>query len=422
MRPIILAAVAAAILAPVACSKNETPTPETGPGAELPQDGVVHVSAEGDFAENLQLALIEAEPGQTIVMPEGIFAFTTGLSLDVDDVTLAGAGQGKTILDFAGQTGAGEGLLVTADDVVLTDFGIRDTKGDGIKSKDSDRITYQYLTVEWSGEPDETNGAYGIYPVESTDVLVQNCTVRGASDAGIYVGQSQNIIVRDSVAEYNVAGIEIENSSYADVYGNIARYNAGGILVFDLPDLPVMGGHSTRVYDNDIVENNTKNFAPVGNIVAGVPSGTGLIVMANSDVYVTGNRFADNRSVHVMLTAYTEPLTDENYNPLLDDITISSNTYEGGLDDPQGMLTPIAAALGGQLPAIMTDGVTRWNGGEDQTVNLVIDEAPEVGFVNIGLGEYPIDPEKMQPSMDRPAATPVAEREPVALPQDQKQP
>ncbi|MBD3770523.1 MAG: right-handed parallel beta-helix repeat-containing protein [Rhodobacterales bacterium] len=419
MRPIILAAVAAVLLAPAACSRKEATAPEAAAPAE---EGITHVSAEGDFAENLQLALIEAEPGDTIVMPEGTFAFTTGLSLDVDGVTLAGAGQGKTILDFAGQTGAGEGLLVTADDVVLTDFGIRDTKGDGIKSKDSDRITYQYLTVEWSGEPKATNGAYGIYPVESTDVLVQNCTVRGASDAGIYVGQSENIIVRDSIAEYNVAGIEIENSSYADVYGNIARHNAGGILVFDLPDLPVMGGHSTRVYDNDIVENNTVNFAPVGNIVAGVPSGTGLIVMANSDVYVTGNRFKDNRTVHAMLTAYTEPFTDAAYNPLLTDITLTGNTYEGGLDDPQGMLAPVAAALGGSLPAIVTDGVTRWNGGEDQPVNLVIAEAPEVGFISLGLGEYPLDPSKMQPAMDRPASTPVPEREPVVLPQDKARP
>ena len=82
------------------------------------------------------------------------------------------------------------------------------------------------------------------------------------------------------------------------------------------------------------------------------------------------------------------------------------------------MLTPIAAALGGQLPAIMTDGVTRWDGGEDQTVNLVINEAPEVGFINIGLGEYPINPANMRPSTDRPASTPVAERDPVVLPQD----
>jgi parallel beta-helix repeat protein len=415
MRPIIFAAAALALIAPVACSKKAAPAPEATAPA---QEGVIQVSAEGDFTENLQLALIEAKPGETIIMPEGIFAFTTGLSLDVDGVTLKGAGQDKTLLDFAGQTGAGEGLLVTADDVVLSDFSIRDTKGDGIKSKDSDRITYQYITVEWSGEPDAGNGAYGIYPVESTDVLVQNCTVRGASDAGIYVGQSENIIVRDSVAEYNVAGIEIENSSYADVYGNIARNNAGGILVFDLPDLPVMGGHSTRVYDNDIVDNNTVNFAPVGNIVAGVPSGTGMIVMANSDVYVTGNRFKDNRTVHVMLTAYTEPFTDETYGPLLNDITVSGNTYEGGLDDPQGMLAPIAALLGGSLPAIVTDGVTRFNGGEDQSVNLVIDEAPEVGFINLGLGEYPLNPANLRPSMDRPAGTVVAQRDPVVLPQD----
>ena len=85
MRPIILAVAAAAILAPAACSKKEdAAAPEIAAPAE---DGVTHVSAEGDFAENLQLALIEAEPGDKIVMPEGTFEFTTGLSLDVDDVT-----------------------------------------------------------------------------------------------------------------------------------------------------------------------------------------------------------------------------------------------------------------------------------------------------------------------------------------------
>ena len=59
MRLIILAVAAAAILAPAACSKkDEAAAPEIAAPAE---DGVTHVSAEGDFAENLQLALIEAE-------------------------------------------------------------------------------------------------------------------------------------------------------------------------------------------------------------------------------------------------------------------------------------------------------------------------------------------------------------------------
>lgn len=404
---------AAALLALAACSPK--PAPETK--AEAPALPTV-VSAEGDFATNLQTALIDAKPGDTIRLPEGVFNLTTGLSLDVDGVTLLGAGQDKTILDFAGQTGAGEGLLVTSDNVTLMAFGIRDTKGDGIKSKGADGITYRDITVDWSGEPDEGNGAYGVYPVESRDVLVENVTVRGASDAGIYVGQSENIIVRNSLAEFNVAGIEIENSNNADVYGNTARDNTGGILVFDLPDLPVIGGHSTRIFNNQIVHNNTRNFAPAGNIVAGVPSGTGVIILANRDVHVFENDFADNRSAHVLLTAYTEPFTDERYNPLPRDIVVRDNRWSGGGTDPQGMLAPMAEALGGTLPAIVSDGATRWPGAESQVVNIVINEAPEVGFVNLGVGAYPINPETLAPSMDRPQGTPVTEPAAVVLPQD----
>jgi parallel beta-helix repeat protein len=404
---------AVALLALAACSPK--PAPETK--AEAPALPAV-VSAEGDFATNLQTALIDAQPGDTIRLPEGVFNLTTGLSLDVDGVTLLGAGQDKTILDFAGQTGAGEGLLVTSDNVTLMAFGIRDTKGDGIKSKGADGIIYRDITVDWSGEPDEGNGAYGVYPVESRDVLVENVTVRGASDAGIYVGQSENIIVRNSLAEFNVAGIEIENSNNADVYGNIARDNTGGILVFDLPDLPVIGGHSTRIFNNQIVHNNTRNFAPAGNIVAGVPSGTGVIILANRDVHVFDNDFADNRSAHVLLTAYTEPFTDERYNPLPRDIVVRNNRWSGGGTDPQGMLAPLAEALGGTLPAIVADGVTRWPGAESQAVNLVIDEAPEIGFVNLGIGAYPINPETLAPSIDRPQGAPVTEPAAVILPQD----
>ena len=102
------------------------------------------------------------------------------------------------------------------------------------------------LRTEWTGGPKSTNGAYGFYPVESEDVLIDGC-VKQNSDAGIYVGQSKNIIVRNSIAQYNVADIEIENSYYADVYDNLASHNTGGILIFDLPDLPQQRGRHIRV-------------------------------------------------------------------------------------------------------------------------------------------------------------------------------
>lgn len=407
-------AVLAASLALIAVSCGQNAGEPAGPGIpSLPPP----VSTEGDFGSNLQAALITAKPGDTIVLPEGTFTLIDPLSLDVDGVTLRGAGQGKTVLDFTNQSGAGEGLLVTSDDVTLMDFAVRNTKGDGIKSKGADRITYRYLTVEWTGEPKETNGAYGVYPVESKDVLVENVTVRGASDAGIYVGQSANIVVRNSIVEFNVAGIEIENSSGADVYGNIARNNTAGILVFDLPDLPVSGGNSTRIFDNELLANNTRNFAAPGNIVAGVPSGTGVIIMANRNVHVFGNTFDNNRSTHVLVIAYSLPFTDAAYNPLPRDVVIRDNTYVGGGNDPQGILQPLAEAMGGALPAIVWDGVRAWPGAQPQDVNLTIAEAPEVGFISFGVPSYPLEPAAMRPSPERPAGSAPAEPAPIVLPQ-----
>src|SRR5690606_22524599 len=227
--------------------------------------------------------------------------------------TVRGEGPDATVLSFKGQTASGEGLLVTSNKVVLEDFAVEDSKGDGVKSKGSDQITFRNLRVEWTAGPKAENGAYGVYPVSSKNVLIDGVLVRGASDAGIYVGQSENIIVRNSIAEYNVAGIEIENSVGADVFGNIARHNTGGILIFDLPNLPVQGGRDIRVFDNDMVDNDTPNFARAGNIVGMVPRGMGLMVMANRNVHVFDNRFERNGTAHVLINAYPNDYDDDNY-------------------------------------------------------------------------------------------------------------
>lgn len=374
-----------------------------GPSTEAPETDVAEEAATDVMdAAALQALLIGVEEGGMVELPAGTIELVDGLSLDVNAVTLRGAGQDQTILDFSQQTGAGEGLLITSDDVIVEGFTIRDTKGDGIKSKGADRITYRDLTVEWTGGVDENNGAYGVYPVESTDVLVERVTVRGASDAGIYVGQSDNIIVRDSLAEYNVAGIEIENSTRADVYNNTVTNNTGGILVFDLPDLPKVGGHSTRLFGNQILDNNTRNFAPPGNIVASVPSGTGIIVQANDKVEIFDNTMSGNRTAHVLLVAYSPEFTDERYNPLPRNVLITQNVYENGGYEPQGDLQMLAAFMGGSLPDIVSDGVTRWGDKEPADLGLVIDEPDTVGYVSLGLGAYPLKPENLSPSDARP--------------------
>ena len=243
---------------------------------------MIHVGPGGNAQEKLQTAFIEAAPGDTIHIAAGRYSLADGLSLDVDNITIKGDGPGATILDFSAQKGSGEGVLITSDAVVMRDLGIENPAGNGVKSKGSDGIALVNLRVEWTGGPKSTNGAYGLYPVSSKNVLIDRSVVKGASDAGIYVGQSQNIIVRNSRAEMNVAGIEIENSYDADVIGNLATNNAGGILVFDLPDLPQQGGRNVLITGNQVLANNHVNFAAPGNIVAGVPSGTCLLYTSPS--------------------------------------------------------------------------------------------------------------------------------------------
>lgn len=321
------------------------------------QARTIEVAAGAEAQTRLQEALILAEPGDVVQLGAGTFQLTDGLSLDVDRVTVRGAGMQQTILDFTGQLGAGEGLLVSGDDVVLRDFAVQNTRGDGIKSKQAHRIVYHRIRVEWTAGPQTTNGAYGIYPVESEHVLIDGVVVRGASDAGIYVGQSRNIVVRESVATENVAGIEIENSYNADVHDNVATRNTGGILVFDLPGLPQQGGHSVRVFDNVVIDNMTANFAPAGNIVATVPTGSGIIVMANRDVEIFDNVFDGNGTSNIMISGYRYGAGSAGYQPLPVRIRAMDNLhgragFQPGL--PGG--AEMAAAFGGSLPPVLWDG------------------------------------------------------------------
>ena len=349
--------------------------------------------APGDGAqERLQEALILAQPGDVVMLGEGRFVLTDGLSLDVPGVTVKGAGPDKSVLSFAGQLAAGEGLLVTSDNVVLRDFAVEDSKGDAIKSKGADNIVYYNLRVEWTGGPKETNGAYGIYPVESENVLIDSVLVIGASDAGIYVGQSRNIIVRDSIARFNVAGIEIENSFNADVHDNVATKNTGGILVFDLPNLPQQGGHSVRVFDNIVAENDTPNFAPKGNIVASVPTGTGIMIMANRDIEIFDNVFDGNGSSNIMIIGYRQKFEDAKYQPTVRNVRISDNAHgKTGFDPKFAGGEMLAAAFGGSVPPIIWDGV----GGDGASI-VSSDEVP---VLNLGLTRSDQPMETAQPAL-----------------------
>ena len=318
-----------------------------------------------NIEKQIQTQLILASSGDTIRIDEGNFSILGTLSLEgKSNIVIKGSGIDLSILSFNEQIEGAQGLsIINCKNIVLEDFTILDAKGDAIKTQFVDGITFRRVKASWGNGPSEKNGAYGLYPVQCKNVLIEFCVATGASDAGIYVGQSENIIVRYSEAYYNVAGIEIENSIQADVYGNNSYENTGGILVFDLPGLIQKSGKRIRIYENYIVKNNLDNFAPPGNIVGKVPSGTGVMIMATKDVEVFDNLIINNKTAGTAVVSYyitEEPINDTTYNPYTSAVFIHDNIYQRKaqiptLDHKIGQL--LFLRFGRNVPDIIYDGM-----------------------------------------------------------------
>jgi parallel beta-helix repeat protein len=322
---------------------------------------VIKLSPGPNVQKEAQKALIGAEPGDTIEFSEGTFDFTLGLSLAVENVTIRGQGMDKTILSFKKQDAGKEGLLVTRGKFLIEDLTVQDTKGDAIKVNEADGVTLRRVRAQWTGGEKESNGAYGIYPVQCQNLLLEECVAVGASDGGIYVGQSQNVIVRKCRAERNVAGFEIENSIDVDVYDNTATNNAGGLLVFDLPGLPLKNGKRVRVFNNQVLANNHDNFASKGNKVASVAPGTGMMVLATNQVELFQNTIKDNQSYSLLIISFHitgEAIEDKDYDPIPEGVYVHDNKITGGGSNPKGTLAlMLVATLGRPVPDIIYDGV-----------------------------------------------------------------
>lgn len=296
--------------------------------------------------QTITAALVEPSDGDVICLREGTYRLSSQLTLNasgVANVEIRGESQDGTILDFAGQTEGGNGILVDGiNDFRASNFTIKNTAGDGIKVQNANGVELVDLTVTWDGGPDTDNGAYGIYPVLAQNVLVEGNKVSHASDAGIYLGQSNTAIVRNNEAFANVAGLEIENTSNADVHSNELYDNTGGLLVFDLPNLQVKDGSQNKIHDNTIRNNNRDNFAESGTIVSIVPKGTGILLLATDRNDVHDNTIENHQSVGLAIISYglveafqsNNAAADEDYDPYSEANYIHANLFANNGEDP----------------------------------------------------------------------------------------
>ncbi len=371
-------------------------TPTTAP---LPAGCTVALAPGGaDLQQRVQTALIEARAGATVCFTPGTYLFTAELSVTTPNITVKGTAPG-VVFDFrnqqrplgdGGMTGnAANGMLVTGAGFTIDTVTLKNSPGDGIRVQNTSNATFRRLNVSWDAGSVTANGAYAIYPVNITGVLVENCEVVGASDAGIYVGQSRDIIVRNNVVHGNVAGIEVENSTNADVYDNRAYDNTAGILVFNLPNLPVRDGRRCLVRSNTIENNNRANFAPRGSIVGQVPAGTGMLVMSADETEVRGNTVRGNVTTGVVVLNYRSILGDPRdamYSPYPETTWIHDNTFAMNGADPQYDLLRNATDM---LPLedILWDGSVDPMRATDPTARLCITGNTGARYRNLNLAD-----------------------------------
>lgn len=176
----------------------------------------------------------------------------------------------------------------------------------------------------------ENTGTYGLYPVQSTNVLIENSEVSGVDDAGIYAGQCVNVVMRNNEVYDNVLGIEVENSVGAEIYNNNAHDNTTGILVVLLPQLTSQVSLNTKVFDNVLDNNNLENFAKEGTAAAIMPAGAGIAIIAADQVEVYGNTISNHKTAGIGIFSLTiaYDANEIDIGPTPENIYIHDNFYQ----------------------------------------------------------------------------------------------
>jgi parallel beta-helix repeat protein len=247
--------------------------------------------------ENIQAVVDKARPGDTVEIEYGVY--NQNVVVNVSDVTLRGipnqAGEWP-ILDGQGQFA--DGVLTSGNNFLIEQLQIKNYTANGVLAEGVRNVTMRDIYVE-------STGVYGLYPVHSSGVLIERAEATGVNDAGIYVGQSEDIIIRDSVAYGNVIGIEVENSVNAEVYNNHTYDNSTGIFFDLLPNLTSKVAVGGNVHDNLVENNNHANFARPDMTAALLPSGIGVLLLAVDEVDVHDNTITGNNSAGVAVFRLT---------------------------------------------------------------------------------------------------------------------
>jgi len=269
--------------------------------------------------EAIMDAVKQAAPGDTIRIMPGIYHET--VYIDKDGIRISGVIEEGKRATLHGEGRLNDAILYSGNNVVVENLLITKYKGNAIMGQAGNNFEIRNNVIV-------DTGVYGVFPQLGKNGVVEHNVISGIEDAAIYVGMSDNIHVAHNEVFDSVAGIEIENSRHAIVENNYVHNNTGGLLAFITPGLPIKTTYDVIFRNNFVVNNNTPNFAAPGSTVAGIPAGTGILIMAADQVIVEGNIITGNKTAGIIITDHDNaPNTtiDPESDPASDEVMILDN-------------------------------------------------------------------------------------------------
>jgi parallel beta-helix repeat protein len=302
----------------------------------------------------IQAAVDAAQPGDTILVPPGTYRE----SVLVAKSHLTIAGSRAAILDAAGfrvgiRVGTGrisrDGpepacLLLAIEGFTLQGLTIKHAGFSGVFLIGVDGY---HLT----GTRYVDNPVYGPFPVCSHDGLIDfNQVVGGDSaagpslDTGIYVGDDDQVTVRQNSVTNYVIGVVVENSINATVQDNLLQGNTAGVYAAVLPNHPRPFTDNVVIKRNQVVRNNLPNPVPPdsGDEIGGVPTGVGIVNFGADHVAIRDNRVLGNDSLGVIVLQNFLASADPRIEPNPDFGQVRGNVIlgNGHNPDPVRAITP----------------------------------------------------------------------------------
>jgi len=272
--------------------------------------------------DSIQAAIDAAPTGATIRVEPGTYhesTATRALTVTKDRIRLVGAARPGRPVVLEASAGQTEGIWVSPDDSLapvdverppcgesgqrlhgfeLSGFTVQGFGDIGVylTCVDAFRIARNVVT---------DNGRYAIFPVRSArGRIARNTTARTRSDACLYTGQDERILVDDNQASDCEIGLQIENSSHVRFNRNVATGNTVGMVVDVIDERQVKVESDNVVTNNVLSDNNRMNTAPPGYETAMLPAGIGLVMDAPDRTLVAHNRITGSTFVGLTLVNF----------------------------------------------------------------------------------------------------------------------